>query len=204
MGLSRCARGILVIAFNACCGPIPLRCAYGGSAGSVLRSQEGSGEDWAFALCARSFGVRFQGSLWTDPAPLGVWGLRGNGPALAEEALGRMGLSRFARGALVFASKARCGPIPLRCAYGGSAGTVLRSLRKLWGRIGLSRCARGALVIASKARCGPIPLPLGVGWVFWEADVRRLRGGSRGEGVVGDGAWLGGVLAVSTVPHGVF
>jgi len=35
-------------------------------------------------------------------------------------------------------------------------------------------------VIASKARCGPILLPLGAGWVFGEADVRRLRGGSRG------------------------
>jgi hypothetical protein len=44
------------------------------SAGSVLRSQEGSGKDRAFALCARGFGVRFQGSLRTDPAPLGVWG----------------------------------------------------------------------------------------------------------------------------------
>jgi hypothetical protein len=143
MGLSRCARGILVIAFNACCGPIPLRCAYGGSAGSVLRSQEGSGEDWAFALCARSFGVRFQGLLRTDPAPLGVWGLRGIGPALAEEALGRMGLSRFARGALVFASKACSGPIPLRCAYGGSAGTVLRALRKLWGGGAFALCAGG-------------------------------------------------------------
>jgi hypothetical protein len=39
-----------------------------------------------------------------------------------------MGLSRGARGALVIASKARCGPIPLRLAYvtlrGIGAGSV--------------------------------------------------------------------------------
>jgi hypothetical protein len=48
----------------------------------------------------------------------GCW-LRGIGPSLAEEALGRMGLSRCARGVLGIASKARCGPIPLRWAYLG-------------------------------------------------------------------------------------
>ncbi len=51
------------------------------------------------------------------PLRLAYGALRGIGPALAEEALGRMGLSRFARGALVIASKARFGPIPLRLAY---------------------------------------------------------------------------------------
>jgi hypothetical protein len=40
----------------------------------------------AFALCARGFGVRFQGSLRTDPAPLGCF--LECGPTLAEEALG--------------------------------------------------------------------------------------------------------------------
>jgi hypothetical protein len=75
-----------------------------------------------------------------------------------------MGLSRFARGALVIASKACCGPIPLRLALVGcSAGSVLRALRRLWGRRGLSRFARGALVIASKACCGPIALRLAYG-----------------------------------------
>jgi hypothetical protein len=43
-----------------------------------------------------------------------------------------MELSRFARGALVIASKACSGLIPLRWAYlGRSAESVLRSLRKL-------------------------------------------------------------------------
>ena len=49
-----------------------------------------------------------------------VGALRGIGPPLAEEARGRIGLSRFARGALVIASKARCGPILLRLAYFGA------------------------------------------------------------------------------------
>jgi hypothetical protein len=53
----------------------------------------------AFALCARGFGDRFQGSLRTDPAPLGV--------------------------------------------FGRSAGSVLRSLRKLWGGSAFALCARG-------------------------------------------------------------
>ena len=66
-----------------------------------------------------------------------------------------------------------------------------------------SRSARGIVVIAFNARFGPVSLPLGAGWVFWEADVLTLRGSSSG-GVVGDGAWLRGILAVSTVPHGVF
>jgi hypothetical protein len=41
------------------------------------------------------------------------FGLRGTEPARAEEALGRMGLSRCARGGGWFASKARSGPVPL-------------------------------------------------------------------------------------------
>ena len=67
--------------------------------------------------------------------------LRGIGPALAEEARGRMGLSRCARGALVIASKACCGPIPLRC--GVLRGIGLRSLRKLWGGGGFRAVREG-------------------------------------------------------------
>ena len=75
MGFSRCARGALVIASKARYGPIPLRLALvGRSAGSVLRALRKLGGGGAFALCARGFGDRFQGSLRTDPAPLGVWG----------------------------------------------------------------------------------------------------------------------------------
>ena len=58
----------------------------------------------------------------------------------------------------MIASKARCGPIPLRWAYGALRGIGPTLAEEARGRIGLSRCARGALVIASKARCGPIPL----------------------------------------------
>ncbi len=56
-------------------------CARVGSAGSVLRSQ-GSSEGSAFALRAGFFGVRFQSSLRTDPAPLTYFLLR-IGPPLA-------------------------------------------------------------------------------------------------------------------------
>jgi len=65
----------------------------------------------------------------SSPIPLSlfrVWGgLRGIGPALAEEALGRIGLSRVARGVMVIASKARSGPIPLSLfrVWGGLRGT---------------------------------------------------------------------------------
>ena len=42
-----------------------------------------------------------------------VGALRGISPALAEEALGRIGFRAAARGNEVFASNARSGPIPL-------------------------------------------------------------------------------------------
>ncbi len=77
MELSRFARGALVIASKARSGPIPLRLAY-----LCGRSQEGSGEEGVFALCARGFGDRFQGSLRTDPAPLGVCGRSAGGRSL--------------------------------------------------------------------------------------------------------------------------
>ena len=98
MGLSRCARGALVIASKACYGPIPLRFAY-------------------LWLRGRSLIFTQKGPLQT--IALRLLGLRGIGPARAEEALGRLGLSRCARGALVIASKACYGPIPLRFAYWG-------------------------------------------------------------------------------------
>ena len=55
----------------------------------------------------------------SGPIPLrwACGALRGNGPALAEEALGSRGFRAVREGFLVFASKARCGPIPLRWAY---------------------------------------------------------------------------------------
>jgi hypothetical protein len=143
--------------------------------------------------CARGdFVVRLQGSLRTDPAPLGVfwrstgsvlrslrrlWGglgfravregfccspprlasdrsrsawrilgtLRGIGPALAEEALGRIGLSRCARGVLLFASKARFGPIPLRLAYGALRGTGPVLAGNVGARLGFRAGARGEM-----------------------------------------------------------
>jgi len=58
----------------------------------------------------------------------------------------------------VIASKACCGPIPLRWAYGVLRGIGPSLAEEARGRMGLSRCALGILVIASKACCGPIPL----------------------------------------------
>ena len=50
----------------------------------------------AFALCARGFGVRFQGSFRTAPAPLGYF--LECGPSLAEEALRVGAFALCARG----------------------------------------------------------------------------------------------------------
>ena len=90
------------------------------------------------------------------------WALRGIGPALAEEALGRMGLSRCARGALVIASKARCGPIPLRLAWWGLRGIGPALAEEALGRMGLSRCARWDFGVRFQGSLRTDPAPLGV------------------------------------------
>jgi hypothetical protein len=59
----------------------------------------------------------------------------------------------------VIASKARCGPIPLRWAYLGALRGISPALaEEARGRISFRAVREGFLVIASKARCGPIPL----------------------------------------------
>jgi hypothetical protein len=71
--------------------------------------------------------------------------LRGIGPALAEEAQGRMGFRALREGIVVIASEARSGPIPLRLAcLGRSAGSVLRSLRRLGGGLGFRAVREGS------------------------------------------------------------
>ena len=45
----------------------------------------------------------------------------------------------------MIASKARCGPIPLRWAYGALRGNGPALAEEALGRIGLSRCAREGL-----------------------------------------------------------
>ncbi len=63
-----------------------------------------------------------------------VVGLRGTVPALAEEAL-ELGLSRFARGLGVFASKARSGPVPLPLGFNGGFDLgVEKGVGDEWGR----------------------------------------------------------------------
>ncbi len=71
------------------------------------------------------------------PLRLAYGALRGIGPARAEEALGRMGLSRCARGDFVvrLQGSLRPDPAPLG-VFGRSAGSGLRALRRLWGGLG--------------------------------------------------------------------
>jgi hypothetical protein len=207
-----------VIASKARCGPIPLRWAYGRSAGTVLRSQGTLGPVGLSRFRARGIRVStFLCSLRSDPAPLWrIWALRGNGPARAEEARERRGLSRVARGVFVvrlqgslrtdpaplgvwgaprdrscarrerwgrlgfraFArggsgcrrSYARSGPIPLRFGvFGRSAGTVLRSLRRLWGGWGFRALRAGVFVVRLQGSLRTDPAPLGV----WGAPRER-------------------------------
>ena len=167
MGFSRCARGILVFASKARCGPIPLRLEYlVRSAGTVLRSLRRLWGGWGFRAVREGILV-FASKARYGPIPLRLayGALRGNGPALAEEAPGRMGFSRCARGILLFASKARCGPIPLRFAYlGRSAGTVLRSLRRLWGGWGFRAVREGIFGDRFQGLLRTDPAPPGVLW----------------------------------------
>ena len=75
----------------------------GGLRGSSLHSQGSSGEDWAFALCARGCGVRFLCSFRLDPLTLGgswVGGAAGAGDEEGEVALGCCGLDGVSAGGL--------------------------------------------------------------------------------------------------------
>jgi hypothetical protein len=110
----------------------PLGALLARSAGSVLHSQVGSGKDGAFALRAMEIVVRLQCSFRPGPAAAGcgcdVGGDGGFELSVARSAgsvlhsqvgSGEEGLSRCARGSLLFASNARSGPIPLLLGVGG-------------------------------------------------------------------------------------
>jgi hypothetical protein len=103
----------------------PLGVLVARSAGSVLHSQVGSGKDGAFALRARFFAVRLQGSLRTAPAPLGVFGGSAGSVLHSQVGSGEEGLSRCARGSLLFASNARSGPVPLPLGVGVMLGEMV-------------------------------------------------------------------------------
>jgi hypothetical protein len=64
--------------------------------------------------------------------------LRGIGPARAEEARGRRGFRAVREGIVVIASKARCGPIPLRLAY------LCGRSQEGSGKVRHSECPNGA------------------------------------------------------------
>ena len=130
------------------------------------------------------------------------------GPRLrSQEGAGEKGFSRCARGVLVIASKARCGRIPLRLAYGALRGTGPVLAEEALGRIGLSRCALGILVIASKARSGPIPLRLaygalrGIGPALAEEALGRIGLSRCARGIFG--GRLQGSLWTDPAPLGV-
>ena len=80
----------------------------------------------------------------------------------------------------------------------GLRGTRPALAGKLGGGGAFALCARQGL-IASNTRSGWVPLRMGLGWVFRKAGAWM----AVFEGVVGDGAWLRGVLVVSRMPHGV-
>ena len=104
--------------------------------GPALAGNVGTG--WAFALAREGeqgvdvpmLAAARSRSAWR------IWALRGIRPARAEEALGRMGLSRCARGDLVIASKACCGLIPLRLAYWALRGNGPALAEEALGRRG--------------------------------------------------------------------
>ena len=80
----------------------------------------------------------------------------------------------------MIASKACSGPVPLRFGvFWRSAGSVLRSLRRLWEDLGFRAVREGFLVFASKARYGPIPLRLAYGLLRGTGPARAGKLGGR-------------------------
>ena len=129
-------------------GSVPRR----GSAGSVLHSQVGSGEDELSRCCARVFAVCLQGSLRTDPAPLGVFGGSAGSVLHSQVGSGEEGLSRCARGSLLFASKARSGPVPLPLGVGVMLGEMV-VLSRGWGSARPGLRSQGSSEDRNFARC---------------------------------------------------
>ena len=131
-----------------------------GSAGTVLRSQEGSGKDGAFALCARDFGDRLQCSLRPDPAAAWrIWGCSVV-PVLRRKALGRWGV--------------RSAPTGHRILARGETPGMEHNRSVLKER----RIPSGAITCFAVAECR--------GW-RWESEPRRGSAGSvlRSQGTLG-------------------
>jgi hypothetical protein len=78
----------------------------------------------------------------------------------------------------------------LRWAYGGSAGSVLRALRKLWGGSAFALCARG-FGDRFQGLLRTDPAPLGVLGGSAGSVLRALRklGGGSGFRAVREGLW---------------
>ena len=163
------------------------RCVLGWrSAGSVLRLQGSSGEDGAFALCARDGFDRFQCSLRPVPAAASL---------RRRKARGRCGVRRAPTGRRIpprgatpgiahnrSVLRERCIPRELSpvlrwpSAGAGAGDPCLdgtprdRSFarRERGDRLGFRAVARGGLGCRrSNARSGPVPLPSVCAWVGW-------------------------------------
>jgi hypothetical protein len=115
----------------------PLGVLVARSAGSVLHSQVGSGKDGAFALRARFFAVRLQGSLRTAPAPLGVFGGSAGSVLRSQGTLGPAELSRYrARGIRMSTFLCSLRPEPAAASW---------RRRKPLEKVRRSGCPNGAL-----------------------------------------------------------
>ena len=98
--------------------------------------------------------------------------LRGTERFARREARGRLRFRAVREGMGLIASTARCGSIPLRYGFWGSAGPGQRSQGSL-NEEELSRCALGMGLIASNARRGLIPLRCGFGWAPRDQAIAR-------------------------------
>ncbi len=108
----------------------------------------------------------------SGPIPL-RFGVFGRSAGTVLRALRRLwgggGFRALREGFLLFASKARCGPIPLRLAYGALRGNGPALAEEALGRIGLSRVARGGFVVRLQGSLRTDPAPLRV----WGAPRER-------------------------------
>jgi hypothetical protein len=94
-----------------------------GSAGSVLRSLRRLGGGGAFALLREDFCCSPPRLAADRSRSAGrIVGSAGSVLHSLRKLWGGLGFRAVARGFLLFASKARCGPIPLRWAYCGLRG----------------------------------------------------------------------------------
>ena len=146
MGFSRCARGDFGVRLQGSLRTDPASLGvFWRSAGSILHSLRRLWGGWGFRALREGFCCS-PPRLALDRSRF-AWRM-GRSAGTVLRSLRRLregwGFRAVREGILVFASKARYGPIPLRLEYlVRSAGTVLRSLRRLWGGWGVRSAPTG-------------------------------------------------------------